>query len=173
MTHLLTTLAQGKVAILLEGGYNLSSISHSMVMCCKALLGDPLPSPTINSIKPSAVETIKHVIRAQQPYWNCFQFLVDLPDKNVLCPPWITDTKIHQFNQTLLHKPEITDRNLNPDEEVSDECFTHPSYPLHYPDDPLTVEQFLTLPEMVDVSIVFKKNQSNSSTKFFLIQGSK
>ena len=70
---------------------------------------------------------------------------------------WITDTKIHQFNQTLLHKPEITDRNLNPDEEVSDECFTHPSYPLHYPDDPLTVEQFLTLPEMVDVSIVFEK----------------
>ncbi len=35
MTHMLTSLAGGRVAILLEGGYNLSSISHSMTMCCK------------------------------------------------------------------------------------------------------------------------------------------
>ena len=116
MTHLLTSLAGGKVAILLEGGYNLCSISHSMVMCCKALLGDPLPTPMIDAINPAAVETIKRVIRAQQPYWR-FPFLVDLPDQNVLCPPWVTDPKVFQFNKNLAKNAHLLVTELVPEEQ--------------------------------------------------------
>jgi hypothetical protein len=115
MTHLLTSLAGGKVAILLEGGYNLTSISHSMVMCCKALLGDPLPTPMIGTIHPGAVETIKLVIRAQQPYWS-FPFLVDLPDQNVLCPPWVTDPKVFQFNKHLAKNADLLATELVPED---------------------------------------------------------
>jgi acetoin utilization deacetylase AcuC-like enzyme len=43
MTHQLSGLAEGRVVVALEGGYNLSSISESAAMCARALLGDPLP----------------------------------------------------------------------------------------------------------------------------------
>lgn len=46
MTHLLKNLAGGKMIMLLEGGYNFTTVSHSVMMCAKALLGDPLPSIT-------------------------------------------------------------------------------------------------------------------------------
>lgn len=80
MTHMLTSLAQGKVAILLEGGYNLESISHSMAMCVKALLGDPLPSPQTDSLNPAALTTIQRVVQHQRKYWSSLRFHIDLPD---------------------------------------------------------------------------------------------
>ena len=43
MTHQLSGLAEGRVVVALEGGYNLSSISEAACMCTRALLGDPLP----------------------------------------------------------------------------------------------------------------------------------
>jgi histone deacetylase 6 len=84
MTHLLSSLAQGRVAILLEGGYNLESISHSMTMCAKALLGDPIPSPRIESPNQIAVSTIKRVINHLRPFWGALAFNVDLPNEDVL-----------------------------------------------------------------------------------------
>uniref|UniRef100_A0AAQ5ZG93 Protein deacetylase HDAC6 n=1 Tax=Amphiprion ocellaris TaxID=80972 RepID=A0AAQ5ZG93_AMPOC len=44
LTHMLMSLAGGRVLLILEGGYNLSSISDSMTMCTSVLLGDPPPS---------------------------------------------------------------------------------------------------------------------------------
>ena len=84
MTHLLSSLAQGRVAILLEGGYNLESISHSMTMCAKALLGDPIPTPRIESPNQIAVSTIKRVINHLRPFWGALAFNVDLPNEDVL-----------------------------------------------------------------------------------------
>jgi acetoin utilization deacetylase AcuC-like enzyme len=43
MTHQLSGLAEGRLVLALEGGYNLSSISEAATMCARALLGDPLP----------------------------------------------------------------------------------------------------------------------------------
>ena len=86
MTQLLSSLAGGKVAILLEGGYNLSSISHSMTMCLKALLGDPIPSPKIDSIKPGAITTIKRVVSHLENYWSALSFHVDLPEEEIFLP---------------------------------------------------------------------------------------
>ena len=45
MTSLLLGLAKGKLVLALEGGYNLTSISHSMEACTAALLGDPPSAP--------------------------------------------------------------------------------------------------------------------------------
>ena len=56
LTHLLSSLAQGRVAIFLEGGYNISSVSKSVVMCAKALLGYPLPAlAPFTGLRPAAV----------------------------------------------------------------------------------------------------------------------
>ncbi|KAI1893009.1 hypothetical protein AGOR_G00139390 [Albula goreensis] len=44
LTHLLMSLAAGRVILILEGGYNLTSISESMSMCTSTLLGDAPPA---------------------------------------------------------------------------------------------------------------------------------
>ncbi|XP_071314891.1 histone deacetylase 6 [Trachinotus anak] len=72
LTHLLMSLAGGRVILILEGGYNLSSISDSMAMCTSVLLGDPPPSLVTPFPPPhhSAVATINEVIRHHAPYWR-------------------------------------------------------------------------------------------------------
>jgi histone deacetylase 6 len=81
MTHMLSSLANGKIVLALEGGYNLTSIAYSMVLCTKALLGDPLPLLTVNKeVNPSALQTFHDVIRIQSRYWSVLSpFLKTLP----------------------------------------------------------------------------------------------
>lgn len=80
-THWLSSLANGKIVICLEGGYNVNSISHAMAMCTKALLGDPLPSiaPQSFRINSSCIETIQNVVNVQQKYWKSLRFNKKLP----------------------------------------------------------------------------------------------
>lgn len=43
MTHLLSTLACGKVLVVLEGGYNVTSIALSVAAIVRVLLGESPP----------------------------------------------------------------------------------------------------------------------------------
>ena len=77
----LRNLAGGRVIVALEGGYNLNSISLSMAMCVKALLGDPMPPiSTGMPPKPSAVESIRRVVETQSRFWSALRFGKKLPD---------------------------------------------------------------------------------------------
>uniref|UniRef100_A0A3B4AX89 Protein deacetylase HDAC6 n=1 Tax=Periophthalmus magnuspinnatus TaxID=409849 RepID=A0A3B4AX89_9GOBI len=81
-THLLLTLASGKLVMILEGGYNLTSISESMALCTSVLLGDPPPSILSPPPHHSAVATINEVIRHHAPFWKSLRihntlFVVD------------------------------------------------------------------------------------------------
>ncbi|CAL1542444.1 unnamed protein product [Lymnaea stagnalis] len=50
MTHMLMGLANGRVVLALEGGYNLRSIAESMAACTSVLLGDQCPAlPSLNA----------------------------------------------------------------------------------------------------------------------------
>ncbi|KAK9476928.1 hypothetical protein V1514DRAFT_310388 [Lipomyces japonicus] len=70
MTHMLKSLANGKLAVILEGGYNLDSIATSALGVTKVLIGDA-PAPLTHTFaKPEAVETIEKVMRAQANYWK-------------------------------------------------------------------------------------------------------
>ncbi|XP_076185565.1 polyamine deacetylase HDAC10 isoform X4 [Aptenodytes patagonicus] len=46
LTHFLMQLANGKLCVILEGGYHLKSLSESVCMTVKTLLGDPVPEIT-------------------------------------------------------------------------------------------------------------------------------
>jgi len=70
MTHMLKSLAGGKIILALEGGYNLDSIAVSGLACTKALLSDPIGS--LNPIIPNdaCIQTIHEVIEVQSRYWR-------------------------------------------------------------------------------------------------------
>lgn len=51
MTHQLMSLANGRVVLCLEGGYNLDATAHSMSACVQALQGTP-PSPWLDNKPP-------------------------------------------------------------------------------------------------------------------------
>ncbi|KAF9950432.1 Histone deacetylase hda1 [Mortierella alpina] len=70
MTHMLKSLAGGKIILALEGGYNLDSIAVSGLACAKALLNDPIEP--LERISPNAlcVQTIHEVIEVQSRYWK-------------------------------------------------------------------------------------------------------
>uniref|UniRef100_A0A8D2KSB5 Protein deacetylase HDAC6 n=1 Tax=Varanus komodoensis TaxID=61221 RepID=A0A8D2KSB5_VARKO len=71
MTHLLLSLAGGKVVLVLEGGYNLESIAESMTMCTRSLLGDPPPSlGRLKAPHPSALQSLACVAAVHRKYWK-------------------------------------------------------------------------------------------------------
>lgn len=73
MTHSLKGIAKGKMCVVLEGGYNLDSISKSALAVAKVLVGEP-PDGTIRA-KPrfETIEVISDVIKIQSKYWDCMK----------------------------------------------------------------------------------------------------
>ncbi|XP_068689910.1 histone deacetylase 6-like isoform X1 [Montipora foliosa] len=85
LTKLLTNVANGKIIIVLEGGYNLRSVEESVCACTSSLLGDPCPRLD-GSMAPSdsCFETIRNVISEHSKYWNSLNigaFKAGLNDK--------------------------------------------------------------------------------------------
>ncbi|KAF2016574.1 hypothetical protein BU24DRAFT_346359 [Aaosphaeria arxii CBS 175.79] len=73
MTHMLMRLAQGKIAVCLEGGYNLRSIARSALAVTRTLMLQP-PDRLAEDLGPpkeSCVHTIEQVKREQSKYWKC------------------------------------------------------------------------------------------------------
>ncbi|TFK11507.1 afadin- and alpha-actinin-binding protein [Platysternon megacephalum] len=75
LTHFLMQLANGRLCAVLEGGYHLKSLSESVCMTVKTLLGDP-PAQISGEMAPclSAVESIQNVRAAHKPYWKCLMY---------------------------------------------------------------------------------------------------
>lgn len=85
LTHWLSSLANGRIILSLEGGYNINSISHAMTMCTKALLGDPLPMLDSNLIPcTSAINSINNVLRTHKKFWPNLQYGISLPKERLL-----------------------------------------------------------------------------------------
>jgi histone deacetylase 6 len=73
MTHMLMSLADGKVAVCLEGGYNLKAISRSALAVAKTLMGEPPERITIPPINIHAAAVLDQVKDIQAPYWECMR----------------------------------------------------------------------------------------------------
>ncbi|KAF9189329.1 Histone deacetylase hda1 [Haplosporangium sp. Z 11] len=91
MTHMLKSLAGGKIILALEGGYNLDSIAVSGLACAKALLNDPIEP--LGPIVPNAmcVQTIHEVIEVQSRYWKSLPQLYTDPVQDRLEGAHITE----------------------------------------------------------------------------------
>ncbi|KAJ6260386.1 hypothetical protein Dda_4612 [Drechslerella dactyloides] len=74
MTHMLMSLAGGKVAVCLEGGYNLHSISDSALAVTRTLMGEP-PDPLYGDhAAPKVIEVVNEVITEQSQFWECMGY---------------------------------------------------------------------------------------------------
>ncbi|KAK2852156.1 hypothetical protein FQN49_005312 [Arthroderma sp. PD_2] len=71
MTRMLMNLANGKVAVCLEGGYNFRSISKSALAVTRTLMGEPPDRLIAPSASRPAVETVREVAMAHSRYWKC------------------------------------------------------------------------------------------------------
>lgn len=73
MTHMLMSLANGRVAVCLEGGYNLQAISRSALAVAQTLMGEPPRPMSLPPISATAVAVLRQVQQAQAPYWECMR----------------------------------------------------------------------------------------------------
>lgn len=71
MTHALMSLAGGKLAVCLEGGYNLRSIAVSALAVTRTLMGEPPDRLASIEPTPSGVDTVQLVRRTQSKFWPC------------------------------------------------------------------------------------------------------
>ncbi|XP_057185141.1 polyamine deacetylase HDAC10 isoform X2 [Triplophysa rosa] len=74
LTQLLMPLASGRMCVVLEGGYNLTSLAQSVCQTVQTLLGDPAPELSgLSGPCESALESIQNLRRAHSSYWSCFK----------------------------------------------------------------------------------------------------
>ncbi|XP_073397420.1 histone deacetylase 6 isoform X1 [Dendrobates tinctorius] len=122
MTHLLMGLAGGKVVLVLEGGYNLTSISDSMSMCTRTLLGDPPPIISdLHAPRPAALRAISSVLGVHQKYWRTLRINAEpsVPSEaEVLSPHKNVEPGLSSPHHGSLGKPIVsTTSPLKPDLE--------------------------------------------------------
>jgi len=73
MTHMLMSLAGGKIAVCLEGGYSLEAISKSALAVARTLMGEPPPPMDLPRIDREAARILSRVQGYQAPYWECMR----------------------------------------------------------------------------------------------------
>ncbi|GAA6099745.1 histone deacetylase 6 isoform X1, partial [Tachysurus ichikawai] len=76
LTHMLMSLAEGRIVLSLEGGYNLQATAEGACSSLRSLLGDPCPhlnSPGAPS--ESASTSISKTVSALYPFWTSLQTL--------------------------------------------------------------------------------------------------
>ncbi|KAK6441093.1 Histone deacetylase hda1 [Oleoguttula sp. CCFEE 5521] len=70
MTHMLMSLANGRIAACLEGGYNLDSIARSATAVVKTMMGEQ-PDRLVNTTPSrTGIDDVKLVLRQQSKFWG-------------------------------------------------------------------------------------------------------
>jgi len=70
MTSRLKTLAQGRLVLALEGGYQLDAIEKSSAQCLSVLLGEAEENGGVRrAVSPIATHVLSEVVRVQAPHW--------------------------------------------------------------------------------------------------------
>ncbi|KAL2135854.1 hypothetical protein VTI74DRAFT_6617 [Chaetomium olivicolor] len=105
MTHMLMSLAGGKVAVCLEGGYDLEAISKSALAVAQTLMGEPPPKMEIPRISREAAKVLAKVQAYQAPYWECMRpGVVDVQDMQAQDSSRLHDVVRRAQRQVLAEK---------------------------------------------------------------------
>jgi histone deacetylase 6 len=110
MTHMLMSLADGKVVVCLEGGYNLEAISNSAVAVARTLMGEPPPKMDIPKINKVAARLLAKVQAHQAPYWECMRpGIVD-----IAFMPGLANHRLHDIVRTAQRQQLESKHKMSP-----------------------------------------------------------
>ncbi|KAH8904003.1 hypothetical protein BR93DRAFT_158794 [Coniochaeta sp. PMI_546] len=102
MTHMLMSLAGGKVAVCLEGGYNLEAISQSALAVARTLMGEPPPKLALPKLNRDAAKVLAKVQAYQAPFWECMRpGIVNVADYNAETSSRLHDVVRNSQRQVL------------------------------------------------------------------------
>jgi histone deacetylase 6 len=73
MTYMLLSLARGRCSVILEGGYNLLSISKSAMAVARTLMGHPPDQPEITNPSIEGRKVVEKVVEVQSRHWDCMK----------------------------------------------------------------------------------------------------
>ena len=70
---MLMSLAEGRLAVCLEGGYNLAAIANSALAVTRVLMGEP--PDRLEETRPTnaGLQTVQMVAMYQSRYWRCLE----------------------------------------------------------------------------------------------------
>ncbi|XP_059483409.1 histone deacetylase 6 isoform X2 [Neocloeon triangulifer] len=115
LTNLLSVLANGKLAILMEGGYCLRSLAESAAHTLRALLGDPCqPLGNLPAPSESICESIVNTLYCLRPFWDAFKHHPTVKDERA--------------NEMKIHFPEVIWKG--PNEPPATVFATRDCYPI-------------------------------------------
>jgi histone deacetylase 6 len=124
-------LAEGKVAVILEGGYCIKSLAEGAALSLRALLGDPCPLiPKIENPSPTVAETILNSTYMLRPYWNLLKTQQTTNE----------DSSPRLLESGLIHVPEI---KFEWNEPKPDKYATRDCYPLQNAELKRTIDEKL------------------------------
>lgn len=130
----LMTLASGRVAVILEGGYCLQSLAEGASLTLRTLLGDPCPLLVEPVASPcdSMRETILNCLHAHRPYWKSLQTIgtYNLAELNNVVNP---QSDLHTVVQSYDWSEPLPERFP-----------TRGCYPTHSEDKKITIAARLT-----------------------------
>jgi histone deacetylase 6 len=116
MTHMLMSLAGGKVAVCLEGGYNLEAISQSALAVARTLMGEPPPKLALPKLNKDAAKVLAKVQAYQAPFWECMRpGIVNVADFNSDTSSRLHDVIRNSQRQVLSMKYRMTPLYLQRD----------------------------------------------------------
>jgi acetoin utilization deacetylase AcuC-like enzyme len=70
MTRRVASLAQGRVVLALEGGYNFDAIAGAAAACTRVLLGEDVAEPDTGPPNAVAQGVIRQALDAHRPFWH-------------------------------------------------------------------------------------------------------
>ncbi|KAF1970095.1 hypothetical protein BU23DRAFT_214609 [Bimuria novae-zelandiae CBS 107.79] len=125
MTHMLMRVAEGKMAVCLEGGYNLRSIARSALAVTKTLMLQP-PDRLADGLCPkeSAVRTVEQVKRQQSKFWK------NIHPKNMdpATPAFQSTMRLHEVVRRYQSMELAEEQHMTPLQIIKDglrERFAH------------------------------------------------
>ena len=108
IVHLLSSLAGGRLVLVFETSPDpqVNFDDRLIDICTRVLLGDIIEKSSYQKprkLDDAVVEEIKKFMRNHQSSWSSLKFDHELPDENVLIPPWMNDANVLKFNPELKH----------------------------------------------------------------------
>lgn len=113
----LLQLANGRVAVILEGGYCLESLAEGAALTLRTLLGDPCPVlvEKVEAPCPLMQEAILNCIYTHRAYWKCLQVqdTYTIEEFNNILP---IQSNMHQVSRNFIGGPteSVSDSTTSP-----------------------------------------------------------